>query len=164
MPKCDKCKRPGTTRPEAADGACLCAIHAKSRARDPCIVCLGEFHRGITLACGHAFHKKCLRTWAQSSSKSLICPMCRAPMTPADLAILKPKIVDEATERKRAERQAPMGYVETATGEIVEIRSPAELNARVMEAYARHLARRTTFFLIGPGSAHAGGMHQAVEE
>lgn len=161
MPKCDKCKRPGKQQ-EGANGPCLCASHAKTR--DPCIVCLADLHRGMTLACGHAFHKKCLRSWAQSSSKSLNCPMCRAPMTPADLAILKPRIVDEAKERKRAERQEPLGYVETATGDLVEIRTRAEWNAHLLNTYVLHLARARTTFVFNAVAGVPGGMHQAVEE
>jgi hypothetical protein len=117
---CEKCGRDAV---RIVDGASLCTLHANARARPPCTVCQEDVIRGHALGCGHVFHAKCIRTWVESSSKCVNCPVCRAPLAQRDLDVLKPKLVDPETERKREERDGPQGYVELPGGEIVEIRS-----------------------------------------
>ncbi len=41
-----------------------------------CAICLGEENLNKTLACGHKFHRKCIKEWAEKGSNT--CPVCRA--------------------------------------------------------------------------------------
>ena len=42
-----------------------------------CRICLsGEEHRCVELACGHHFHKKCVKQWLR---RKLMCPLCNNP-------------------------------------------------------------------------------------
>lgn len=66
-----------------AFGCAVCHVHRRQwesrRAAHPeCPVCLDPVpKRGrATMACGHAFHAKCLRSWFRQ--RQLTCPMCRA--------------------------------------------------------------------------------------
>lgn len=67
---------------EEGGGYRLCAVHHRQRERlravPECAVCLsGIAKRGqATMACGHAFHSKCIRAWFRQ--RPLTCPMCRA--------------------------------------------------------------------------------------
>merc|ERR1712151_1311262 len=50
-----------------------------------CSVCLGELEVGDearTLPCGHNFHRRCIDVWL---GRSLVCPMCRQPVVPAEM-------------------------------------------------------------------------------
>lgn len=65
----------------AKGGADACGVHLRQRARQPgeCPVCLCDIKRRAacaTMACGHTFHSRCLRSWFRG--RPLTCPMCRA--------------------------------------------------------------------------------------
>merc|ERR1719262_1999000 len=46
-----------------------------------CIICREEMTEAKRLACGHAFHARCLRSWLERQQS---CPTCRAPVMPAE--------------------------------------------------------------------------------
>lgn len=57
----------------ARAGTGLCGIHR--RAADACSICHDHLvHDVRQLACGHAFHRACVRAWFR---QSLTCPLCR---------------------------------------------------------------------------------------
>lgn len=48
-----------------------------------CAICLEALPRPTapTLACGHAFHRDCIRRWMRhTNAASVPCPVCRRPM------------------------------------------------------------------------------------
>lgn len=54
----------------------LCGVHRWTA--EECPVCLDPMTRERReLACGHCFHRACLRTWFRRGS--LTCPLCRRP-------------------------------------------------------------------------------------
>lgn len=74
------CGRPCAFRArDSHDGQPLCGVHLRQkRAEVECSVCLCGIKRRAcaTMACGHAFHSKCLRSWFRG--RPLTCPLCRA--------------------------------------------------------------------------------------
>lgn len=61
----------------------LCAVHHRQRAArealQECPICLGSVDTAgaaSEMACGHAFHAKCIRAWF--ARRQLTCPVCRA--------------------------------------------------------------------------------------
>ncbi len=76
-----KCGRRCEFRPRPGDD--VCGVHLRQRSRQQelgeCPVCLCDIKRRAccaTMACGHAFHARCLRSWFRR--RPLTCPMCRA--------------------------------------------------------------------------------------
>ena len=49
------------------------------KTKPECSICLGEEDLNKTLACGHKFHRKCIKEWAKKGSNT--CPVCRAEIT-----------------------------------------------------------------------------------
>jgi hypothetical protein len=60
----------------AREGSGLCGVHR--RTEEECPVCLDPLAQDRReLACGHCFHRACLRTWFRRGA--LTCPLCRRP-------------------------------------------------------------------------------------
>ena len=77
----------------------LCGIHSRCTSAaaaqhlEECSVCLDcvKPRQRKELACGHVFHRKCVRRWF--SRGRLTCPMCRAPcLTETDMATLSDRL------------------------------------------------------------------------
>ncbi|KAF7069963.1 hypothetical protein CFC21_075533 [Triticum aestivum] len=71
---------PDMRPPADRDGAA-----ATSDDRSECVICMEPYEAGgdrcrVLPACGHMFHRRCLRTWLRTSST---CPLCRASTEPA---------------------------------------------------------------------------------
>lgn len=50
--------------------------------KNECTICLESATENIhKLSCGHSFHRKCYNRWAQTSSRPVTCPNCRAQST-----------------------------------------------------------------------------------
>ncbi|CAA0817203.1 E3 ubiquitin-protein ligase RHA2A [Striga hermonthica] len=62
-----------------------CWSDAADRVGSDCVVCLNQICEGDhvrSLPCGHVFHKDCLDGWL--NQMNLNCPLCRAPLVPAE--------------------------------------------------------------------------------
>ena len=57
----------------------------EQKTKPECSICLGEEGLNKTLACGHKFHRKCIKEWAEKGSKT--CPVCRAAITTSKYTI-----------------------------------------------------------------------------
>lgn len=78
-PKCEAMLRDGSPCRFAARQGGLCGVHGRAAGcEEECAVCLEPLARERReLACGHTFHRACLRAWFRRGS--LTCPMCRTP-------------------------------------------------------------------------------------
>ncbi|EQC29077.1 hypothetical protein SDRG_13236 [Saprolegnia diclina VS20] len=53
-----------------------------------CAICLDVLTAPTTLACGHSFDLRCVRRLHKATS-ALACPVCRAPIKPSHLQVLR---------------------------------------------------------------------------